>query len=283
MVRVHGGAQTLGAGGLPPEPQKSTTLSGKAMSPNRTKSTAQRMELYTRLVQRDGPLCANADCLAYPTSSSGHDIHHIDHDPSNNQFSNRCLLCKTCNRSRNDRPDASMNLLIGQPGKMVGLHVQNSRAVPPERKREITNGYAHLDYLPPGRVQAIVSYRSGSPEMQANHFFKPRYQQWLTEQIEQGPITKQEAIDAGAFVVQCNVQTAGRLLRPLVSGQGPFELVKDYEGTEYVQIKPVPILARSTNGRTSGSPPATKPAAAARSTDVRTSSARRRARRNGEP
>ncbi len=79
----------------------------------------------------------------------------------------------------------------------------------------------------------------GAPaQMRANDQYEPKFREWLTEQLfKKTHITKADAIGGGAFVTGANTQTITRYLVPLVSFEGPFEIVNDLLGAEVIRVR----------------------------------------------
>jgi len=60
---------------------------------NKRKTAPTKSALYKRAAKLRKPLCENCG------TSSSLDLHHIDHNPSNNQPSNVMTLCSSCHTS----------------------------------------------------------------------------------------------------------------------------------------------------------------------------------------
>ncbi len=189
--------------------------------------------VYQFIADRDGELCnicrwtpdhlsVNCDaCIDPSLARQRHtcrlEIDHISGDHDDWQPHNLRFLCKTCNvvegnRSRNGGPSD-----------------------PREREREI-RGVAH--WARARKHRTGHGSEGASAQMRANDQYEPKFREWLTEQLfKKTHITKADAIGGGAFVTGANTQTITRYLVPLVSFEGPFEIVNDLVGAEVIRVR----------------------------------------------
>jgi hypothetical protein len=160
------------------------------------------MWAYRYLVIRDGEQCAR--CFEIPTTQNTLDIDHIDGNPHNNEPDNLRLLCRSC------------NVALGNKARPL-----SSDKYVCEREREEGKASTRV-----GRE--VVSYREGSPEMQANVLYELDFRKWILGMIaERGFINKMDAIAAGAEVVGCSPATTQRYLAKLTSSVGPLQETRD--------------------------------------------------------
>lgn len=176
-------------------------------------STETRAWAYRYLVLRDGEFCQI--CHRSPTTFNGLDIDHIDGNKHHNEESNLRLLCRTHNVS------------LENVRRSTNPSVQREREIPRTRV-----------------IKQAVSYRDGSPEMQANYLYEIDYRKWLIDYLqEHGFLPKKEAINAGAEVVGCNPTTSAKYLAKLTSLFGPLLQSKDMLGDDVI------VLKNGTNGK----------------------------------
>lgn len=161
-----------------------------------------RLWAYRFLVIRDTEQCSR--CFEIPTAQNTLDIDHIDGNEWNNEPDNLRLLCRSCNVS-----------LANKARRLSSDHYVSER----ERKE----GKAST------RVgREVVSYREGSPEMQANFLYELDFRKWILGIIlENGAISKPDAIAAGAEIVGCSPTTTARYLAKLTSSAGPLRETRD--------------------------------------------------------
>jgi hypothetical protein len=170
-----------------------------------------RAIIIDALTARDGPTCAI--CHAKPTLPL-----EVDHrDPTGPAtFANLRLLCKGCNLARRRKPVGS---------KDRGINVRERER---ETERQLTLKEAPS---PTDQAKQAIPYANGSPEMAASTYFEINYRSWV---ITNAPMLKTDAINAGAEVVGCSIETAERYLRKLTSTAGPLKSVQDAQGTNTI-------------------------------------------------
>jgi len=170
-------------------------------------ATETRAWAYRFLCLRDGEICQV--CHRPPTTFYSLDIDHIDGNIKNKKESNLRLLCRRCN---------------------VALENQR-RARSPSVQREREIPWTRI-------VKGAVSYRDGSPEMQANLLFEIDFRAWLLQHISKYEfIAKKEAVNSGAEVVGCNPTTSAKYLAKLTSSCGPLAEMKDMLGDVVIVSK----------------------------------------------
>ena len=154
--------------------------------------------IHDCLVVVHGDHCAV--CHATPTEPLA--IDHIDRNRKNRNFTNLRLLCRTCNN---------------QNRSLRGINES-------ERVRQLKLGET---ISPTETAKQDLPYANGSAEMKASTYFELIYRNWV---IENAPMERNDAINAGAETVGCNVQTATRYLAKLTSKAGPLAVIQDTQG-----------------------------------------------------
>ena len=161
------------------------------------------------LIARDGPNCVL--CHASPTDPL--EIDHIDPDGPDS-FGNFRLLCKACNLARRRNKDRGINERETEPQRQLTLEEALSATY---------------------QAKQNLDYSAGSVEMQANGYYETSYRNWVLQQV---PIKKQEAINAGAETVGCSPETTTRYLTKLTSPAGPLRAITTDRGTIMLDHKP---------------------------------------------
>ena len=162
--------------------------------------------IYKYLAVRDGEKCLL--CGALP-GADPLEIDHSDANPLNNAPDNLHLLCKKCNLSlRKVTPKEHL--------EMISIHSANN-----VRERERTHGNPATEL-----AQTLIDYNSGSVPMQAAKYFEVRFRQWVLDQVNRlGMIPKQDAVNSGAEVIGCSIQSIERYLVKLTSSAGALQVI----------------------------------------------------------
>jgi len=174
------------------------------------------------------------------------EIDHVDGNPLNNppDGTNWRLLCKGDNleawclgggvdRVREKEVGGMQTNVSIQKGKGTRREVKVEAEVE-EMKREGRE-------LRPATsiVKQQVSYLDGEPAMQANVFLQSGYGKWLVKELDaRGFITKNEALNGGAYVSGGSQVTLYRYLKAWTSLPGPLEeFTADDAGEKLIRFK----------------------------------------------
>ena len=169
---------------------------------------------YDLIASHDGEYCL---ICKRGTGQVKLQIDHADNNPSNWAPDNLHLLCQTHNLQLRVVP-------VKKKLRTLRWHSANNVC-----ERERTYGSIGTKV-----AKDTLDYRSGSVEMKANSLFEPAFTEWLLARL---PMSKDEAINSGAYIVGCNPYTCVRYLKKLTSAAGPLREFKDAMGTVTVDFK----------------------------------------------
>ena len=192
-------------------------------------SRSQRLIYYSALVERDGDSCHF--CSAAPTRVHGLEIHHKNGDAHDWRGPNLTLACKSCNVSEgNQRRRKSLHRNLTQ----ARIH-----RVPPS------------DHLESERekiaaLQDEIDLTDASAETRLGRLYERRFLSWLEAYVaEEGQVRLPDAINWGAQVAGCGVQTTTRYCRKLGTPYDRFERFVDANGQVLLRLRvSVPIEER---------------------------------------
>jgi len=181
-------------------------------------SVRQHEIAYRFIAARDGEYCLA--CKKKPPAVKL-EIDHADNNPGNWDPENLHLLCKKHNLEMRGKP-------VAEHKRLIRTYSANNVCV---RVRERGAEGTHM-------VRDLVDFRNASPEMKANSYYERQYREWILSIIlEQGLITKVEAINSGAEAVGCSPVTTGRYLAKLTSSVGNLKESTDATGTVIITFR----------------------------------------------
>jgi hypothetical protein len=188
--------------------------------PNRFQ-IAQYKLAYEFIAKRDGEYCLvcsiEKDIKRGPPAIKLQ-IDHADGNPWNWSPDNLHFLCQTHNLKMR-------NLTAAEHKRLMDEYSAKNECA---RARE-------NHHIPTVMAKEQVDYTSGSPEMQANGIFEPRWLDFMHNWIRaNGCIAKSEAIYGGAAVAGCNPSTTERYLKKYTSSMGPFKESRDSAGAKII-------------------------------------------------
>jgi hypothetical protein len=150
------------------------------------------------------------------------EIDHIDGNKENNDPNNLCFMCGKCNCTMKYKSPIQHKRIV------------DSYRIQREKERDSGSASAATRF-----TKEVLDYNSGSIEMQANGLFEIRFIDWLWGKLEScQEVTKQEAINGGAYVTGANKQTTAKYLDPLTSEEGPLCEDKNQFGQVVIRFKP---------------------------------------------
>ena len=174
--------------------------------------------IYRWIVARDGEYCLICGKRSPRVKL---EIDHADTNIDNWDPSNLHLLCQRCNLKMR-------RLTVREHKKLIESYSAINVC---EREREFGNNTTNA-------VREMVDYQQGSVEMKANSIFEVKYREWIMSYLKENRfISKQEAINSGAFVTGANPVTVKRYLSTLTSALGPLTEAKDGTGTVIIVFK----------------------------------------------
>ena len=174
------------------------------------------------------------------------EIDHIDGNPLNNppDGTNWRLLCKADNLEawcENGGVDSVRENKDG--GEQTNTSIKKGKGMRREVKVEVEVEEMKREgrELRPSTsiVKQQVSYLDGEPAMQANVFLQSGYGKWLVKQLDaRGFVTKNEALNGGAYVSGGSQVTLYRYLKAWTSLPGPLEEFRaDDAGEPLIRFK----------------------------------------------
>ncbi|MBI4187925.1 MAG: hypothetical protein HY529_01835 [Chloroflexi bacterium] len=151
------------------------------------------------------------------------EIDHADNNQANWSWGNLHLVCHQHNCVlRQLPPDEHISLLQSHSDQL-------------ERERERNN-------LPTWKtlLKERVPYEAGSPEMQANRSFEPRWVKYAHQCLqENGSAKKKEIISGGAAYAHCSIQTSTNYLTKYTSPISPFMETVDDDGDKIIVYREI--------------------------------------------
>lgn len=146
------------------------------------------------------------------------EIDHADSNPANWSWRNLHLVCHKDNCRLRQLPESKHLKLIQSYSDQL------------EREREREN-------LPTWKtaLKDDLPYETGSPEMQANKKFEPRWLRYVHGVVKkQGSVGKKELISGGAAYSHCSIQTSTNYLTKYTSPISPFMETLDDDGNKII-------------------------------------------------
>jgi hypothetical protein len=195
--------------------------------PNRFQANQHRLA-YDLIASRDGEYCLI--CKRDPHQVKLQ-IDHADNNPSNWSADNLHLLCQQHNLQLRIVP-------LKKKLQTIRWHSAKNVCVRERRYGSLSTKVA----------KDTPDYQSGSVEMQANSMFEPRFTEWLLTNL---PMSKEEAINSGAYTVGCSPYTCVRYLKKLTSAAGPLKEFKDGMGIVTLDFKQELTECHLDNSQTS--------------------------------
>ena len=178
------------------------------------------------------------------------EIDHIDGNPLNNppDGTNWRLLCKADNLEAWCESGGVDSVRECEREKeVVGKQTNTSIKKGKGTRREVKVEAEVEEMKREGRelrpatsiVKQQVSYLDGEPAMQANVFLQSGYGKWLVKELDaRGFITKNEALNGGAYVSGGSQVTLYRYLKAWTSLPGPLEeFTADDAGEKLIRFK----------------------------------------------
>jgi len=148
-------------------------------------------------------------------------IEHSDNIPSNWSWRNLHLACYSHNKKLEKlNVQEKIKLLQGYSDQL-------------EREREREN-------LPTWKtvLKDELPYETGSPEMQANKNFEPRWLRYVHDVMQKyGTQGKKEIISGGAAYAHCSIQTSTNYLTKYTSPISPFIETLDDDGNKIITYR----------------------------------------------
>jgi len=148
-------------------------------------------------------------------------IEHTDNNQKNWAWGNLHLCCYSHNKKFEKMPvEAKVTLLQSYSDQL-------------ERERGREN-------LPTWKTirKSMVPYEYGSPEMQANKKFEPRWLKYVHAEVKaNGSVKKKDLIAGGAYHAHCSIQTSTNYLLKYASPSSPFMETLDDDGDKIIQYR----------------------------------------------
>jgi len=203
-------------------------------------------KMYAQLVERDGEQCGH--CRFVPSGRRRLEMHHLDGDKGNRAFENLALWCKPCNiaegNTRKKRGTGQTQAALKAQKSGMQKNYPSVGGGEGERGREgektVKKDFS-MSSNPTKRVRELIDFRRDGASTAANDLYEVPWQEWVLEELRAGRrVTKDDAINAGAFRVGCSPKTTKVYLEKFSSRLGPVEEVRGPDGQRDIVLRQRP-------------------------------------------